>query len=286
MKPLEAPEIREHVDRIAGSKIFAESERLRRFLRFTVESKLARQHERVKEYVLGREVFDRTEGYDPRLDPIVRVEARRLRSKLAEYYAGPGAAETVRLDYPKGSYLPVFVRSSDARTARSAPQKRVLLLAGVMLAALVIAAVAWRASAMRASTMVAVMPAQWIWADHAQSDPRAIPIAEAFTSELANRNLANVVAWPVVAHGATAGKPLSEIGTQLSASRLLTVMVRREDGQDLVTLFEIDPQTGRKVRALHYETPVISLTEQRALARRMADDFGASEENARQLGTR
>ena len=52
----------------------------------------------------------RIDGYDPRLDPIVRVEARRLRSKLEEYYSGPGHAEQIRIEYPKGGYLPVFTR--------------------------------------------------------------------------------------------------------------------------------------------------------------------------------
>ena len=51
--------------------------------------------------VLGREVFDRGTDYDPRLDPIVRVEARRLRQRLAEYYDGRGANDPVVLTIPK-----------------------------------------------------------------------------------------------------------------------------------------------------------------------------------------
>src|SRR5438270_10205665 len=108
MTEIEPHAVRAHVDRIAASRMFAESDRLRRFLRFTVESKLNAQEERVKEYILGREVFDRKDDYDPRIDPIVRVEARRLRSKLEEYYSGPGREEKIRLEYQRGSYLPVF----------------------------------------------------------------------------------------------------------------------------------------------------------------------------------
>src|SRR5439155_24075392 len=104
-------EVRAHLDRVMASKIFAESDRLRRFLRFTVESRLSAQDERVKEYVLGREVFDRNADYDPRLDPIVRVEARRLRAKLGEYYSGPGREEPIRFEYARGSYLPAFHRA-------------------------------------------------------------------------------------------------------------------------------------------------------------------------------
>src|ERR1700674_3896669 len=96
----EGDRIRTLLAKITASEVFIGSERLCRFLRFTVEAKLTDQDRLVKEYVLGREVFDRTGDYDPRLDPIVRVEARRLRSKLAQYYAGPGRADSIRLAYP------------------------------------------------------------------------------------------------------------------------------------------------------------------------------------------
>ena len=55
------------------------------------------------------EVFDRPSSFDPRTDTIVRVEARRLRSKLKEYYEGEGRGDSVRIDFPKGSYVPTFV---------------------------------------------------------------------------------------------------------------------------------------------------------------------------------
>src|SRR5712671_1078140 len=80
--------IEDHLQRILASKEFASSARMSRFLRFAVERALSGQSEQLKEYVLGVEVFDRKESYDPRVDPIVRVEARRLRSKLESYYAG------------------------------------------------------------------------------------------------------------------------------------------------------------------------------------------------------
>ncbi len=113
------PEVRAHIERIANSAPFAESERLRRFLRFTVEAKLRGEHDRLKEYVLGREVFDRKDGYDPRLDPIVRVEARRLRSRLSDYYSGPGRAESIRIDYPKGTTFPFLQRAGSAFPPRN-----------------------------------------------------------------------------------------------------------------------------------------------------------------------
>ncbi len=104
-----APEaVRAELDRILASPGFAQSERLSRFLRFAVEETLQGRGDRLKEYFLGVEVFDREETYDPRTDPIVRVEAGRLRAKLARYYETEGSADPVLVAFPKGSYVPVF----------------------------------------------------------------------------------------------------------------------------------------------------------------------------------
>ena len=63
------------------------------------------------------EVFDRKPDYDPRVDPIVRVEARRLRAKLKAYYEGDGSADAVLIEFPSGSYAP---RLGDRRARRAA----------------------------------------------------------------------------------------------------------------------------------------------------------------------
>jgi serine/threonine-protein kinase len=81
---------------------------LSRFLRFVVERSVEGRPSEIKEYVIGVEVFDRGTSFDPRLDTVVRVEARRLRSKLREYYETEGRPDAVRIDVPKGSYVPVF----------------------------------------------------------------------------------------------------------------------------------------------------------------------------------
>jgi TolB-like protein len=91
---------------VLSSPVFTSSGRLSRFLEFVVERTLAGDGERLKEYVIGIEVFDRDASYDPRLDSIVRVEAARLRAKLAEYYAGDGRADRIVLTLPKGGYAP------------------------------------------------------------------------------------------------------------------------------------------------------------------------------------
>lgn len=278
MNAFEPRDVRAHVDRIAGSPMFAESERLRRFLRFTVESKLEGNEGRVKEYALGREVFDRKDGYDPRLDPIVRVEARRLRSKLRDYYEGPGSSEVLRIEYPKGGYLPVFSNAAEG----ASPQRRrhgLALAAGVLfvIVGVALCAVAYRALASKPSGMVAILPAQWVWARQPIADASAIGLSELLDEELANRRIARVIAWPLIVEQRQDGKSIRETSAELHASRIVAILVRPVDNVKLVTVFLLDPSSGEKLLAQQYVvTDLSSHWMQQGLARRIAMDLGSS----------
>src|SRR5271156_6901529 len=103
--------IRTELTRVLQSPLFAQSDRLGRFLRFTVEHALGGTQNVLKEYVIGAEVYDRRPPYHPSQDSIVRTEARRLRSKLKEYYEGEGKDDPVFIYFRPGSYLPVFRRN-------------------------------------------------------------------------------------------------------------------------------------------------------------------------------
>src|SRR4051794_29656973 len=87
---LEPAAIWKQIDKIMGSPEFRGSERMRRFLLFTVREMLAGRGEHLKEYTIAVQVFDRPDTFDPAADPIVRVEARRLREKLNRYYKDRG----------------------------------------------------------------------------------------------------------------------------------------------------------------------------------------------------
>lgn len=103
--------IREALDRILASRTFRRSQRHRRFLSHVVDASLAGRHEDLKEVVIGIEVFDRPiADYDPRRDPIVRVEVGRIREKLTRYYDVEGLRETLQLAIPIGGYVPRFTR--------------------------------------------------------------------------------------------------------------------------------------------------------------------------------
>ena len=96
------------LDRISESPGFRRSFRLQRFLRHVTEHAIDRPGRSLKEIEVALAVFDKDANFDPRLDPIVRVEAGRLRLRLLEYYAEAGAEETIVIDLPRGGYVPNF----------------------------------------------------------------------------------------------------------------------------------------------------------------------------------
>ena len=109
----------EQLDKILRSAALVTSPSLSRFLRYIVEETLAGRGSAIREYTLGVHVFDRGEDFNPRLDPIVRVQARNLRSRIAKYYEGPGADDPIRIELPKGTYVPVFHRNLEEPGVRA-----------------------------------------------------------------------------------------------------------------------------------------------------------------------
>ena len=110
-----APEaVRKQLEHILASSGFRASESLRRLLRYTVEAALAGRGDSLKEYTLGVEALGRSESFDPHQDTIVRVQARKLRERLAAYYAAEGNGESFRIVYRPGSYLPAFTTVHEA----------------------------------------------------------------------------------------------------------------------------------------------------------------------------
>jgi TolB-like protein len=109
--------IHDELSRILESFIFGQSDRLGRFLRFTVEKTLAGESKTLKEYLIGTEVYERQPLYDPSNDSIVRGEARRLRAKLKEYYESIGRNDSIFIYYRPGSYVPVFKKQESNNTA-------------------------------------------------------------------------------------------------------------------------------------------------------------------------
>ena len=93
--------VRLQLNRILASKTFAQVDRLKRFVSFIVDETVAGRGGDLKEYVIGVQVFGKEPSFDPRTDPIVRVQARRLRTRLARYYLDDGNSDEVIVTCPK-----------------------------------------------------------------------------------------------------------------------------------------------------------------------------------------
>lgn len=99
---------REELKEVLQSKSFARAPMMAHLLSYLCERLFAGEASRIKEYSIGLEVFDRGSSFDQDSDSIVRVEANRLRKRLAEYYAGEGATHRLQITIPLGQYVPEF----------------------------------------------------------------------------------------------------------------------------------------------------------------------------------
>lgn len=118
--PPGAADVLAQVERMTASAVFAKSPQLAAFLVFIVDAVLRGKGERLKGYTIGVEVLRRDINFDPQIDPIVRVEATRLRRAIERYYGGPGAADPVVIDLPRGGYVP-RIRWRGGHAAAPAP---------------------------------------------------------------------------------------------------------------------------------------------------------------------
>ena len=142
-------------ERICASRAFVRADRAGGLLRYVVEKALHGQAGEIKEYTIAHEVFGRV-SYDSRIDSLVRVEAGKLRELLAKYYATEGRDDPVRIEIPKGGYVPVFHEASGAPPP---PRRLRLVLAAGALAVLAAGVVLWRwGKPLRAPTRTSVPP--------------------------------------------------------------------------------------------------------------------------------
>src|SRR5688572_16817535 len=151
--------IRAQLETILASEVFSRSQHLRRFLTFIVEQRLAGHGHALKESVLAHDLYGKGTDFDGGTDPVVRVDARRLRDKLREYYED--RSDPIVISLPKGSYVPVFevhsgspIQAAPAgapgepqATTRVPHRRRARIAVGALaaIAAVIGAALAWRA---------------------------------------------------------------------------------------------------------------------------------------------
>jgi hypothetical protein len=117
--PATQEEMRHALNRVLSSKHFVHAPMKQKFLRLTCDFHLNGRGAELNEYLIGREVFDRDDSYNPATDPIVRVGAHGVREKLALYYQREGVDDQFRIEIPVGSYEPVFIRTSQTLIAEA-----------------------------------------------------------------------------------------------------------------------------------------------------------------------
>ena len=275
----------EQLERILSSPTFSSAGRHSRLLRYLVERTLAGDGDQLKEYVLGTEVFDRAESYDPRIDSIVRVEARRLRSRLAEYYRGPGSGDAILIDIPRGSYAPTFsLRDVVSAIAQPSPQPSTVTrfhAAGMVAvaAALVLAVVVvgWLISGREPSAQASSGPSIAVLPFHhysaLESDALvAARLTDAVTTELARLRTLSVASRTTASQYTGGTRSVAEISKALNVEFVMEATAVTSGDATVATVRIVDAVRDRKVWVDEY---AINPGELAPVARRIA--FEAAE---------
>jgi serine/threonine-protein kinase len=207
--------VRAELTRVLSSSLFAGSQRLSGFLKFVVERATQGKSDELKEYSIGVAVFGRESDFDPRIDPIVRVQAAQLRSKLMEYYNTDGRGNALVISIPKGGYSPAFTRTASARQGQAANRRASL----------------------------AVLPFM-----NMSPEPDNEYFSDGLTEEIIN-TLAGVPGLQVVArtsvfHFKGQHRDVREIGGQLNVDTILEGSVRKAGAQLRITAQLINVRDG------------------------------------------
>jgi TolB-like protein len=243
---LSAAAIQEQVDRILGSRIFANSPRKKKLLQWAVNWANEEDSDPPSEHLLGIQFFGRPESWDPRTDPIVRNEFAKLREKVLEYYENRQWREAIVIEFPKRGFIPTIsprVRSSHKR----------LMMVACIGGVLALAAIVWTVAPLLRTTApvtsVAVLPFRDLSADH-----RAESLCSSFTNEVTIR-VAELSGFKMVGHENT-GK--NHVGTVVEGS------VGRS-GNDLRAAVQIvRGADGVQVWARNFESTIDSMQEGQA----------------------
>ena len=220
--PVDATAVREQLARVVSSPGFVSSARLCRFLTHIVHRTIDGDIDSLKELSIAMEVFDRGSEYDPNIDAIVRVEARRLRAKLKAYYEeGQGATDPVLIGLRPGSYVPVF-RWIDAQ----APEHREEI-----------------GSTVSGRTCIAVLPFVNM-SPEPQQDYFCDGISEEITNSLTRIPGLNVIARTSAFHFKGSNIDIREVGQRLGADFIIEGSVRKAGDQLRITAQAIQTESG------------------------------------------
>ncbi len=263
----------QELQKILTSQAFRSVGRQRDFLRYAVEQTLAGHGDLLKEYSLGIEVFQKPDSFDPRIDPIVRIQAGKLRSRMAKYYEHEGKQDPVRIEFQRGSYTPIFnlalpetvappEKAPPAEPIEVVPnpapawrKRTVAYLLSLLCAGGGIFGLAWfrpHGSAPLSPPSIAVLPFTNL--DHFQEDEY---FSDGLTEELID-SLGRVPGLQVVARTSAfqfKGKAtdIREIGRKLNVRNVLEGSLQRYDGGVRIHAQLADAVTGYRVWSASYD---------------------------------
>jgi adenylate cyclase len=276
---LDHPEVvRVNLEKAIASSPFATADRLRRFLRYIVEKSLAGEVDVLKEYPIGVEVYGRKPDFDPRVDAIVRVEASRLRRKLREYYEAAGRDDPIRIELPKGTYLPLFIQPAESLESlpkSAAPERRRSAAAWVAIAACAAGMLFWGWTAYRgkprppeSAASVAVLP--FVISTLATADESfADSLTQAITASLASAPGLRVAPPGAVLRFRGRPEAASAIGRQLGARTVLAGSVRNAGDRIRITAQLVSSADGTTLWSETFERGLLDSPEIRTEVSRL-----------------
>ena len=274
-----AEAVRQELERVLASPDFVASDRLKKFLRFVVEETLAGRADRLHAYPIALEVLGRDASFDPQTDPVVRMEAGRLRRRLERYYLRAGQTDPVRIDIPKGGYAPTFEKRRDPVPDPSASlpaddaRRRWHWLTTTVLALPILGVLGWlgtsllaprlwsegsqhAATALPRGPKIAVSPFL-----NLSGDPGQAYLAEGITEQIVT-DLARFKALFVLSTESTAkyqeqSADPEHLNREIGIDYLLDGNVRRESDTIMLSTRLIDAESGKIIWSETYKDQLI-----------------------------
>jgi TolB-like protein len=249
---IDADAVREQLGSILGSPTFAGLTKTRHFLAYVVEETLAGNGKRLKQYNIATEALGRDTSFDPELDPVVRLEAGKLRKALDTYYLNEGASDPVRIGVPKGGYLPSFAWAEPVAAAVPVHPVRPVLDPRRLLMA----------------TSLSAMEGE-------DCRPISVGLFEQLTVELTRYADVSVVPYDAPSIGTAAASPYA-LGAEYSARFVITSSARQGGAKVRVTirLHDVEAETIIWTESFDFDARSDALIEaQDRVARRVAADI-------------
>lgn len=254
-------DIRQQLEKILASPEFQSAPMLRDFLRFVVEKTLSGHAQEIKGYTVAIEVMGRKADFDAAKDTIVRIQGGRLRRALERYYLTIGGQDPIRIDIPKGAYVPAFHlavrKEAEAEASTEALNEAVLTLPP--------------------GPSMAVLPLLNLTGDRRQGF-FADGLAEEITNELARYQDLRVIAFQSTLRWKGQKLDAREVGRDLNIRFFLEGSIRKEARLIKITVRLVDTLNGLQVWGDHYQRmlrPDKLIALQEEIAQKVAAKIGS-----------